>query len=79
MTDGMGTAWTPDPARRRRSTDPSLRPGHTIEAQALIDIHTKRLMEDIEPWRVAEFQSSVYFDALDDLRKLVNLPPLERP
>ena len=71
------SAWRPEPKKRKR--EPSLFPGRMIETQLTLEILTDRLAADIEPWRKAEFKDGPYYDALDDIRKLVNLPPVERP
>jgi hypothetical protein len=76
MADGMGSAWVP-PKRPLRK--PPLQAGRMLDIQASMDLFTKRLAAE----RSGDFPDSAasyvygYRAALDDLRRLVNLGPIE--
>lgn len=71
------SAWRPEPKKRKR--EPSLFPGRMIETQLTLKILTDRLADEIQG-RTHLNASDIagYYDALDDLRALVNLPPTDR-
>lgn len=75
MADGMGSAWRPDPSRRE---DKQYEAGRLLfrMVRTVIDMHTSRLVEEIDPSYIAEFKDGPYYNALDDLRELVDLPPI---
>ena len=76
MADGMGSAWVPP---RRPLRKPPLQAGRMLDIQASMDIFTKQLA-DQRGGTCSPSEASCrhgYFLALDDLRRAVNLEPLE--
>lgn len=77
MADGMGSAWVP-PKRPLRK--PPLQAGRMLDIQASMDIFTRRLTYGRDPKYAPGSMVSYlygYLAALDDLRRLVNLEPIE--
>ena len=69
------SAWWAEPSRPKR--EPSLFPGRMIETQLTVEILTDRLADESRSGPNERVDHS-YYDALDDLRELVNLPPTDR-
>lgn len=69
------SAWWAEPSRPKR--EPSLFPGRMIETQLTIEILTDRLADESRSGPGERIDHG-YYDALDDLRELVNLPPTDR-